>query len=85
MSFKAGISPFGEINELMGAVNWVHDTFKPQNKNRYFSFCSLVNHRLDIGIFWLVRNTSIIPGYLLTARHGNRHFIRRQRRRRPHG
>jgi hypothetical protein len=38
ISVKAGISPFGKMNEFFGTVNWVHDTYKPENKNRYFSF-----------------------------------------------
>ena len=38
ISFKLGISPMGDLNEFLGAVNWVHDTYRPENKNRYFSF-----------------------------------------------
>ena len=38
ISAKIGIAPIGELNEFMGAINWVHDTYKPQNKNRYFAF-----------------------------------------------
>jgi len=38
ISVKMGVSPIGEMNEFMGALNWVHDTYKPENKNRYFSF-----------------------------------------------
>jgi len=26
------------MNEFMGALNWVYDTYKPEKKNRYFSF-----------------------------------------------
>jgi hypothetical protein len=38
ISAKVGVAPFGELNEFMGAINWVQDTYKPQNKDRYFSF-----------------------------------------------
>ncbi|MGM0407206.1 MAG: hypothetical protein ACQERU_04435 [Bacteroidota bacterium] len=38
VSVKFGISPLGDLNEFFGAVNWVHDIYKPENKNRYFSF-----------------------------------------------
>jgi hypothetical protein len=38
ISAKIGIAPFGNTNEFMSTANWVHDTYKPQNKNRYFSF-----------------------------------------------
>lgn len=37
-SVKVGISPVGEMNEFFGAVNWVLDSYKPEDKNRYFSF-----------------------------------------------
>ena len=38
VSVKVGVSPIGELNEFMGAVNWVYDTYKSTNKDRYFSF-----------------------------------------------
>jgi hypothetical protein len=38
ISVKVGISPIGDLNEFLGAVNWLHDTYRPENKNRYFSF-----------------------------------------------
>jgi hypothetical protein len=37
ISVKVGVSPVGELNEFMGALNWVYDTYKPEKKNRYFS------------------------------------------------
>lgn len=38
ISVKLGISPMGDLKEFLGAVNWVHDTYRQENKNRYFSF-----------------------------------------------
>jgi hypothetical protein len=38
ISVKLGISPIGDLNEFLGAINWVHDTYRPENKDRYFSF-----------------------------------------------
>jgi len=38
ISAKIGIAPIGELNEIMGTINWVHDTYKPQNKDHYFAF-----------------------------------------------
>lgn len=38
VSAKIGFSPIGELKEFMGAVNWVHDSYRPENKDRYFSF-----------------------------------------------
>jgi hypothetical protein len=38
ISVKVGVSPLGKMNELFGTVNWVHDTYRPESKNRYLSF-----------------------------------------------
>ena len=51
ISAKIGVSPIGESNEIMATINWLNDTYKPQNKNRYFS--------LELGLGAL--NTYKIP------------------------
>ncbi len=38
ISVKVGVSPIGELNQYFGSINWVHDTYKSANKDRYFSF-----------------------------------------------
>ncbi len=38
LSVKVGIAPVGELNEIFGSINWLHDTYNPRNHNRYFSF-----------------------------------------------
>ncbi len=38
ISLKAGMSFFGDINEILGAASWVLDTYKPEKRNKYFSF-----------------------------------------------